>query len=162
MHMHMSLGMDRTTRQPLSKKLPLCRPEFDVVRDQQLKHILESNMPKFLQCTDWDGLFAHLVSKGLLNSEHREILLCKMRTSIDKGNYFYGQELPKLGVESMAYVKLYECLDETKEEYRGHNTLVNILKESLQTYYHDRYCQLCGQLSETHNNGRAFLQQGIP
>ena len=148
MHVHVHVGMARTTHQPASRKLPLSRPEFDVVKDQQLKNILERNMPKFLYYTDWDGLFAHLVSKGLLNSEHREILLSKMRTTKDKGNYFYGQELPKLGIESMAYVKLYECLDETKEEYHGHNTLVNILKESLQTYYLDRYCQLCGQLSE--------------
>lgn len=112
----------------------------DVIRDEQLQHVLESNMPKFLEYTNWNALFAHLISKHLLNSECREILLCSVRTNTDKGNYFYGRVLPSMGRESEAYVKLYQCLDETKHEHQGHGTLLSILNEGSRNYYYDRYC----------------------
>ena len=112
----------------------------DVVRDEKLQFVLESNLPRFLECTDWKILFGHLVSKHLLSSECREILICPLRTSIDKGNYFYGHVLPKIGRESEAYIKLYQCLEETRNEHLGHGTLLDILDKGLQSYYYDKYC----------------------
>ena len=108
--------------------------------DMQLQEILERNMPMFLQCTNWSGIFGHLVAKRLLDSDCREIILCPLRTNKDKGNYFYGRVLPAMGRESNAYVKLYRCLEETKDEHPGHNTLFDVLHNGLTTYYYDRYC----------------------
>ena len=122
---------------PSQQKLP------DVVRDEQLQFILERNMPKFLQYTNWNILFGYLVSKQLLSSECREILLCPLRTSIDKGNYFYGQVLPKMGRESEAFIKLYQCLKETRAEHLGHGTLLGMIDEGLHRYYYDKYNNLC-------------------
>ena len=107
----------------------------------QLQEILERNMPTFLLCTNWSGLFAHLVAKRLLDNDCREILLCPLRTNTDKGNYFYGRVLPAMGRESNAYVKFYQCLEETKDEHPGHNTLFGMLRDELKTYYLDKYCQ---------------------
>ena len=119
------------------------------MRDEQLQFILEKNMPKFLQYTNWNILFGHLVSKQLLSSECREILLCPLRTSIDKGNYFYGQVLPKMGRESEAFIKLYQCLKETIADHLGHGTLLGIIDEGLHRYYYDKYNNLC---MHYHNN----------
>lgn len=115
--------------------------QLDTITDMQLQEVLENNMPTFLQCTDWSGIFAHLVSKRLLSSDCREILLCRLRTNTDKGNHFYGRVLPSMGRESKAYIKLFQCLEETKVEHCGHNTLFDILRNGLRSYYFDKYSQ---------------------
>ena len=148
--------MDERRHEPLSRKQALPLPDsttpssqaemvksLELAKDEQLQNILESNMPKFLDYTDWSGLFAHLVSKGLLNNERREILLCPRSTSTEKGNFFYGQALPKMGHEVTPYVKLYQCLNETKTDHPGHATLYNLLHESLGN---DQYCDVTGSL----------------
>ena len=119
------------------------------MRDEQLQFVLESNLPQFLEYTDWKILFGHLVSKHLLTTESREILLCPLRTSIDKGNHFYGRALPKMGHESEAYIKLYQCLEESKIENLGHGTLLDILDSGLQCYYYNKYC---------HNKAKYFQE----
>ena len=113
-----------------------------MTQDEQLQFILERNMPKFLKYTDWNVLFSHLVSKQLLSSECKEILLNPLKTDTDKGNYFYGQFLSKMGWESEAYIRLCECLKATESEQPGHGTLLNIISEGLCTYFYDKYCQI--------------------
>lgn len=120
----------------------------NLVKDEQLQEILETNLPQFLTYTNWSGLFAHLVSKRLLNSECREILLCQQRTSREKGNFFYGQALPSMGHEATPYIKLYQCLDETKLEHPGHATLYNMLSDGLKHYYYNLYRQATSCTSE--------------
>ena len=96
-------------------------------------------MPEFLEYTNWNILFSHLASKQLLSSECWEVLLCPLRTSKDKGNYFYGHILPKMGRESEAYIKLYQCLEDSRIAHLGHDTLLDIIDKGLQTYFYDRY-----------------------
>lgn len=96
-------------------------------------------MPDFVQCTDWTVLYSHLVSKQLLSSECREILVCPLRTSVYKGNFFYGQILPRMGRESKAFIKLYQCFEETRTDHLGHGALLDIIDKGLHRYFYDKY-----------------------
>lgn len=94
---------------------------------EELRNLVDENMPTFVRLTNWNSLYAHLVSKQLLDQHMREYMLC-VATQQQKGNKFYGEYLPSHG--SQGYQRLLECLQE-EVEHSGHVTLANLLEDGL-------------------------------
>ena len=82
-------------------------------------------MPAFVRLTNWNSLYAYLVSKQLLDLHMREYMLSSAATQQQKGNKFYGEYLPSHG--NHGYQRLLECLKE-EAEHTGHVTLVRLLE----------------------------------
>ena len=93
--------------------------------EEELQRLVDDNMPKFVRLTNWTCLYAHLVSKQLLDPHMREYMNSSAHTQQLKGNKFYGEYLPSHG--DRGYLKLLECLRE-ETEHSGHAILVNLLE----------------------------------
>lgn len=96
-------------------------------RAEKLRSLVDENMPMFVRLTNWNSLYAHLVSKRLLDVCMREYML-SIATQQQKGNKFYGEYLPSHG--GHGYQRLLECLKE-EVEHSGHATLVTLLEDGL-------------------------------
>lgn len=84
-------------------------------------------MPTFVRLTNWNSLYAHLVSKRLLDAHMREYMLSASSTHQEKGNKFYGEHMPTHG--SLGYQRLLQCYQE-ESDHSGHETLARLLEGS--------------------------------
>jgi hypothetical protein len=44
-----------------------------------------------------------------------------------------------MGRESEAFIKLYQCFEETRTDHLGHGDLLDIIDKGLHRYFYDKY-----------------------
>lgn len=91
----------------------------------KLRDLVDDNMPIFVRLTNWNSLYAHLVSKRLLDAHMREFMLSPSNSNQEKGNKFYGEYMPSHG--TCGYQRLLQCYQE-EPEHCGHETLATLLE----------------------------------
>ena len=94
---------------------------------EELRDLVDDNMPMFVRLTNWNCLYAHLVARRLLDPHMREFMISSASHQ-QKGNKFYGEYMPSNGSEG--YERLLECYKE-ETEHSGHEILANKLEDGI-------------------------------